>query len=59
MVKLIYGINRKPGMSGEEFQRYWRATHAPTGGRSCETPGEAEWARAAWTRSGTDGCRTA
>ena len=33
MVKLIYGINRKPGMSVEEFQRYWRETHAPIAAR--------------------------
>jgi uncharacterized protein (TIGR02118 family) len=29
MVKLIYVITRKQGMSVEEFQRYWRETHAP------------------------------
>ena len=33
MVKLIYGINRKPGMSVEEFQRYWRETHGPIAAR--------------------------
>lgn len=33
MIKLIYCINRKPGMSVEEFQRYWRETHAPIAGR--------------------------
>ncbi len=29
MVKLIYCITRKPGMSVDEFQRYWRETHGP------------------------------
>jgi uncharacterized protein (TIGR02118 family) len=29
MVKLIYCINRLPGMSVADFQRYWRETHAP------------------------------
>ncbi len=33
MVKLIYGINRKPGMSVEEFQGYWRETHGPIAAR--------------------------
>ncbi len=33
MVKLIYCINRKPGMSVEEFQRYWRETHGPIAAR--------------------------
>lgn len=29
MVKLVYGITRKPGLSVEEFQRYWRDVHGP------------------------------
>ncbi len=33
MVKLIYCITRKPGMSVEEFQRYWRETHGPIAAR--------------------------
>jgi uncharacterized protein (TIGR02118 family) len=33
MVKLIYGITRKPGLSIAEFQRYWRETHAPIAAR--------------------------
>ncbi len=32
MVKLIYCITRKPGLSVEEFQRYWRETHGPIAG---------------------------
>ena len=28
MVKLIYCITRKRGLSVDEFQRYWRETHA-------------------------------
>ena len=33
MVKLIYCITRKQGMSVEEFQTYWRETHGPIAGR--------------------------
>lgn len=33
MVKLIYCISRKPGMSVEEFQRYWRDVHGPIAGK--------------------------
>ncbi|MBI5948948.1 MAG: EthD domain-containing protein [Chloroflexi bacterium] len=29
MIKLIYPLHRKPGMSREEFQAYWRGTHGP------------------------------
>lgn len=29
MVKLIYCISRKPDMTVEQFQSYWRGTHAP------------------------------
>jgi uncharacterized protein (TIGR02118 family) len=32
MVKLIYCISKKPDMSVEEFQRYWRDVHAPIAG---------------------------
>ena len=33
MIKLIYCITRRPGMSVDEFQRYWRETHGPIAGR--------------------------
>jgi len=33
MVKLIYVITRKPGLSVEDFQRYWRETHGPIAAR--------------------------
>ena len=33
MVKLIYCINRKPDMSVEEFQRYWREVHGSIAAR--------------------------
>ena len=33
MVKIIYGFNRKEGLSVEEFQRYWRETHGPIAAR--------------------------
>ena len=33
MIKIIYGITRKQGMSVEEFQRYWRETHGSIAGQ--------------------------
>ena len=33
MIKLIYCINRLPGMSVEDFRRYWCETHAPIAAR--------------------------
>jgi uncharacterized protein (TIGR02118 family) len=33
MVKLIYCISKKPDMSIEEFQCYWRDVHAPIAAR--------------------------
>ncbi len=32
MVKLIYCISKKPELSVEDFQRYWRETHGPIAG---------------------------
>lgn len=32
MVKLIYCISKKPDLSVDEFQRYWREKHAPIAG---------------------------
>src|SRR5262249_12383599 len=29
MLKIVLCLTRKPGMSREEFSRYWRETHAP------------------------------
>lgn len=29
MFKMIYCLRRKPGLSREDFQRYWRDQHAP------------------------------
>lgn len=28
MYKMIFGAKRKPGMSREDFERYWTTTHA-------------------------------
>lgn len=33
MVKLVYCLARKPGMSLEEFSRYWHDVHGPIGRR--------------------------
>jgi uncharacterized protein (TIGR02118 family) len=29
MIRLVYALRRKPGMSLEEFQQYWRERHGP------------------------------
>ena len=29
MIKLVFTLRRRPGMTREEFQRYWREEHAP------------------------------
>lgn len=29
MIKVLVAIHKKPGMSREEFVRYWREVHAP------------------------------
>ena len=29
MIKLVFALHRRPELSLEEFQRYWRETHAP------------------------------
>jgi uncharacterized protein (TIGR02118 family) len=33
MVKLIYCISKKPELSVDEFQRYWRDVHGPIAGK--------------------------
>ncbi len=33
MIKLIYCITKKPGLTDEEFLDYWRNVHAPLGAR--------------------------
>lgn len=33
MIKLVYCITRKPGMTEEEFFDYWKNVHAPLGAR--------------------------
>jgi uncharacterized protein (TIGR02118 family) len=33
MIKLVYCISKKPGMSDEDFFRYWKDVHGPIGSR--------------------------
>ncbi len=33
MIKLVYCIARRPGMSVDEFSRYWHEVHGPIGRR--------------------------
>ena len=33
MIKLVYCITRRPGMSLDEFSRYWHDVHGPIGRR--------------------------
>src|SRR5687767_6688134 len=37
MIKLVFTLRRRPGMTREEFQRYWREQHAPIVERHAET----------------------
>jgi uncharacterized protein (TIGR02118 family) len=37
MIKLVFTLRRREGMSREEFQRYWRERHAPIVKRHAET----------------------
>ncbi len=37
MVKLVFCLRRLPHLSREEFQRYWRETHAPLVASHAET----------------------
>ncbi|HEU5415024.1 MAG TPA: EthD domain-containing protein [Candidatus Angelobacter sp.] len=33
MIKLVYCISRKPGLTDQEFVDYWKNVHAPIGAR--------------------------
>jgi uncharacterized protein (TIGR02118 family) len=33
MIKLVYCISKKPGLTDEEFFRYWENVHGPIGAR--------------------------
>ena len=33
MIKLVYCVTKKPGLSDEEFFRYWQNIHGPIGAR--------------------------
>jgi uncharacterized protein (TIGR02118 family) len=37
MIKLLYALRRREGMTREEFQRYWSEQHAPLVKRHAET----------------------
>ena len=39
MVKLVFALRRREGMSREEFQRYWLETHGPLVRSHAETLG--------------------
>jgi uncharacterized protein (TIGR02118 family) len=36
MIKLVFNLRRREGMTREEFQRYWREQHAPLVKRHAE-----------------------
>ena len=36
MIKLVFSLRRRPGMTREEFQAYWRDQHAPLVARHAE-----------------------
>jgi uncharacterized protein (TIGR02118 family) len=37
MIKLVFTLRRREGMTREEFQRYWREEHAPLVERHADT----------------------
>jgi uncharacterized protein (TIGR02118 family) len=37
MIKLVFSIRRREGMTREEFQRHWREDHAPIVKRNADT----------------------
>ncbi len=37
MIKLVFTLRRREGMTREDFQRYWREKHAPLVQRHAET----------------------
>ncbi len=39
MIKLVFCLKRKPGLTREDFQSYWRNTHAPLVKGHAETLG--------------------
>jgi uncharacterized protein (TIGR02118 family) len=39
MIKLVFSLRRRPEMTREEFQTYWRDQHAPLVSRHAETLG--------------------
>jgi uncharacterized protein (TIGR02118 family) len=39
MIKLVFSLRRKPEMTREEFQAYWRDQHAPLVARHAEALG--------------------
>lgn len=39
MIKLVYCLRRVPSLTREEFQKYWRETHAPLVKARAETLG--------------------
>lgn len=39
MIKLTFCLRRRPDLTREEFQRYWRETHAPLVAERAETLG--------------------
>ncbi len=34
MIKLVYCVTKKPGLSDAEFVDYWQRVHGPLGARS-------------------------
>lgn len=54
-VKSVAFLNRKPGLSVEEFQRHWRDVHAPIASR---LPGLRRYVQSHTRRSAYEGGRT-
>ena len=55
MIKLVYCLRRVPNLSREEFQKYWRETHAPLVKERAATLGIRRYVQVHTIDSGFDG----
>jgi uncharacterized protein (TIGR02118 family) len=54
MIKLMYCLRRKPGVSRADFQHYWRTTHAPLVAGVAETLGVRRYVQSHTIATGLD-----
>lgn len=59
MIKLTFCLRRLPHLSREEFQRYWRETHAPLVARHAKTLGILRYVQTHSAHDGLNGAMQA